>query len=82
MPSQVKEHYVADVADWGFAMAVKSGTAVPLGGVLKGSSPPSNADLKDGTWHVVYPVYLDVAKTVSGGRRVAKEHACKGFIIE
>ena len=60
-------------------MDVMSAGSVPGGAgmrIIRGS-PPAGTDFKDGTWHVVYPVYLDAAKTVSGGRRVSKACACE-----
>mmetsp|Transcript_7895 Transcript_7895/g.10015 ORF Transcript_7895/g.10015 Transcript_7895/m.10015 type:complete len:169 (-) Transcript_7895:142-648(-) len=33
-------------------------------------------DLKDGTWFMIYPIYLDSNRTLAQGRKVPKEHAC------
>mmetsp|Transcript_14105 Transcript_14105/g.18469 ORF Transcript_14105/g.18469 Transcript_14105/m.18469 type:complete len:166 (+) Transcript_14105:156-653(+) len=43
---------------------------------LKPVNLSSDVDLKDGTWFVIYPIYLDSHKTLAQGRKVAKEYAC------
>jgi len=44
--------------------------------VSEGENPGAKIDLKDGTWFMVYPIYLDSNRTVAQGRKVSKEHAC------